>query len=654
MADLGAKIAKAKASGYSDAEITAFLGQDAALAPKIQQARSAGYKDADIVSHLSAASAPASSAPDRVASGGISGLITGKTQPKRSVLADISGAFASANRQIPLMDELAAGIGVGVDVAQGKVRSLDDVGKSWNQQRTAQREIEGSFDQAHPYVAALSRGTGMAAGVLAPGGATTRASVLAPRLANMARGAVAAGLTGGVYAASGEGTAQERLAAASKAVRDPIALGLGAAAGALSPALRRASRGVNADVATLNRAGVQMTPGQMRGGMSQAVEDAATSTPILGPAIQGARRRGLESFNRSVLNRSLEPIGEALPAGQVGQDAVRHAGDRLGAAYEGLAPSRVHLDDQFADAVRQGLANTDTMTPQGRETLANILQRRVTSRGVGGVLDDAAYRQIQSELGYEIRRFTGSPDPDNRAVAQALGHVRDALEDAAFRQNPEFAAQLGATNRGYAELVRAENAAARGRDGVFTANQYDAAVKAGDPRIRRRGYARGEALGQDISTAARNVLPSTVPDSGTATRGAIGAIITAPTVIGTGFATGGLSGGLGAAAAVAAPLAGLGLASRAYSPRAIAAANAALTRRINTQEQRAAMTELRNMAASDPRVQDLYNRIVRRLSNASGAARADQGIDLGDIDRSTNPQFLASQRARNVLATEGR
>jgi hypothetical protein len=54
MADLSAKVAQAKSAGYSDAEITAFLGKDPALAPKIQAARSAGYKDAEIVGHLSA------------------------------------------------------------------------------------------------------------------------------------------------------------------------------------------------------------------------------------------------------------------------------------------------------------------------------------------------------------------------------------------------------------------------------------------------------------------------------------------------------------------------------------------------------------------------------------------------------------------------
>jgi hypothetical protein len=54
MADLRAQVSKAKAAGYSDAEITAFLGKDPSFGPKVQQARAAGYKDAEIIGHLSA------------------------------------------------------------------------------------------------------------------------------------------------------------------------------------------------------------------------------------------------------------------------------------------------------------------------------------------------------------------------------------------------------------------------------------------------------------------------------------------------------------------------------------------------------------------------------------------------------------------------
>lgn len=52
MSDLSAKVAKARQAGYSDDEITAFLGKDPTIGPKITKARQAGYKPSDIVKHL--------------------------------------------------------------------------------------------------------------------------------------------------------------------------------------------------------------------------------------------------------------------------------------------------------------------------------------------------------------------------------------------------------------------------------------------------------------------------------------------------------------------------------------------------------------------------------------------------------------------------
>lgn len=59
MADIQDKIAQAKAAGYDDATITAFLGNMPEYAPKIKMATDAGYAPSDIIAHLS----PAKEAP---------------------------------------------------------------------------------------------------------------------------------------------------------------------------------------------------------------------------------------------------------------------------------------------------------------------------------------------------------------------------------------------------------------------------------------------------------------------------------------------------------------------------------------------------------------------------------------------------------------
>lgn len=57
MADFASQISQARQAGYSDQEITAYLGKDPTLQGKIGQAKAAGYQDSEIVDHL--ASAPA-------------------------------------------------------------------------------------------------------------------------------------------------------------------------------------------------------------------------------------------------------------------------------------------------------------------------------------------------------------------------------------------------------------------------------------------------------------------------------------------------------------------------------------------------------------------------------------------------------------------
>ena len=56
------------------------------------------------------------------------------------------------------------------------------------------------------------------------------------------------------------------------------------------------------------------------------------------------------------------------------------------------------------------------------------------------------------------------------------------------------------------------------KDGVFTPAQLHAAVKAKDKSMDKGAFARGNALMQDLSSAGKNVLPSNIPDSGTAGR----------------------------------------------------------------------------------------------------------------------------------------
>lgn len=544
---------------------------------------------------------------------------------KRTWVDNVAGLAANYNRGTGVLDELSAAGSVVEGLVTGRHRFGNDksgnifannaamLRDAYNNELAGVRNTEDSFSAAHPNVAALARGSGMASTVAIPTGGSANLFAQGSRAANMARGATLAATQGAAYAAVDRGSARERLGAASRAARDPATLALGAVGGGLASPRARQPRAVDPNVRALVNEGVELTPGQMMGGAAKHIEDAATSVPILGPAISGARRRGVEGFNRAALNRSLRPIGEELPEGlTAGHEAIAYAGDRISAGYRTALPEGgVRADPGFTEAVSALVPTFDTLTPANAARLQNIIEQRLTSRlGPDGRLTGEVYQRVNSELADEARRFSRSTDADEQAMAQALEGISGALREAAARQNPKFGARIRQLNEAWANITRAETAAAAGKDaaGVFTPAQYDSAVRSGSDTVRRRGYARGEALGQDLSSAGKAVLPSQLGDSGTATRGAVGMVL------------GGGAGVVGGPVGLATTAGGLALAGRAYSPQAIAAANRALARNIAGRDQAAALAELRQIALNDPSVQELYREVAARLSRAAGVA----------------------------------
>ena len=571
-----------------------------------------------------------------------------RAQPKAS---GFSGFMANLNRGSYVGDEMAAAFQTPVNIMANlgdarqqisKYGVADYIGASYRNALARQRGVEDRYMQDHPYAANLAKGTGMAATMAAPAGPAANAMVrVAPAGANLAtrtavmggnalRGAVAGATQGAAYGLADRGRLSERLSAATEGAKVGAVVG-GVGNAVLGRVQARQQTGPRVSARTrrqqrvdmLASEGVRLTPGQARGGLSKSLEDAATSLPIVGPAIQDARRVGMEDFGRAVGNRALSHINDALPEGVVGNEAVAYMGERFGQAYDNLLPKGgVTTDAGFKQAVADVGPTIDTLRPESLKQLETIVKSRITSRLQDGRLDGPTYQRVQSELRSEINRFKGSQDPDHRAVADALGGFSRALEDAAMRQNPEFATELANVNRGYAEFKRAQAASGKvgAEEGVYSAAQYDAAVRAGDRSLDKARYAEGGALGQDLARAGRDILPNKIPDSGTATRGgfALGAHA-------VGGSVGALAGGApGAALGVAATGGALVAGRMAYSPAAMNAYNMALQKGASRRQVQQAANELRRMAASDPAVQQLYRELVQKISRGATGTNVQQ------------------------------
>ncbi len=310
--------------------------------------------------------------------------------------------------------------------------------------------------------------------------------------------------------------------------------------------------------------GVTPTPGQILGGRFQSVEDRLTSIPGIGDVINSARTRGLNEFNRAAYARALRGVGDAPQ--QVGREGVQAVRDTLSSSYDDiLSRTTFQADDAFNASLQnlRGLAR-DLPAEEARQ-FERILDREVLGQMApnGGMMGEVVKR-VESQLGKQAKRFSGSADAYQQSLADALRETQSILREAVARQNPQVAGELARTNAGYANFARIRDAASRaGTDnGTFTPAQLAAAVRSGDKSVGKGATATGTAFMQDLTDAGKSVLASKYPDSGTAGRGFMGA------------------GLLGAGAMVEpATLTAAGLASLPYLPVLNRATAAALTQR---------------------------------------------------------------------------
>lgn len=282
--------------------------------------------------------------------------------------------------------------------------------------------------------------------------------------------------------------------------------------------------------------GTEMTPGQLLGENAARLEDIAAGTPILGSFIRNARNRSVESFNRSVGNQALEPIGERLanrtPAGH---EMVQEVEDKLDGAYNNLVPN-LHFvpDGQWAQDMANITANARrTMPTAHADLLENIIDQRLgPNRWVQQInpqgtqpsqfwgIQGPTFKNIESEINHLSRTYGRSMDGAQQLLGDSLGDVLRAMRSNLERQNPAYADELRRINRGWAMYSRIRTAAANrvSSEGVFSPGDLLSSIKRGDSSVGKGMFAKGDALMQRFATAAQHVLPAKLANSGTPER----------------------------------------------------------------------------------------------------------------------------------------
>jgi hypothetical protein len=349
---------------------------------------------------------------------------------------------------------------------------------------------------------------------------------------------------------AGTGAASVPLAMLPGAATLTGALGYGAASGALTPvgtnddvlrntlggaaggaagwaatkgAAKAISPAIDPQARALTSEGVALTPGQQLGGTFKRIEEGMTSLPVTGDAIRNAQRRSVESFNAAVADRALAPIGNKLPSGLAGRDAVDYVENAIGSVYDSALKrlKAIKADTTFDTEMVQlrNMLNQSPMPDPVKRQFENVIRQQVAGKLQGQrAMTAETWKQADSELGRYAAKYQGDASADMQLLGDALQEAQAAMRRWLQRAAPaDVSSDLSAANQAWAEFKRMQRAAGSqaSQEGVFSPEQYRAAVRAMDKSKDRGAFARGDALGQDLADAGVSVIGRSVPDSGT-------------------------------------------------------------------------------------------------------------------------------------------
>lgn len=338
--------------------------------------------------------------------------------------------------------------------------------------------------------------------------------------------------------------------------------------------------GVNLDpaVSYLRNRGVPLTTGQTLGGMASRFEERAMSVPLIGDMIRQRRIEGIENFNRQALNEAGAPIGFVPNA--IGQEGVEQLQQGVGDAYtNATAGVNVPLDAQFLTDLQAATNRAATLPRPERRRLGQVLDARVQPIADQGAMTGETFQQA-------LRGLRGARNSNPAQFAGFEDFYRDAVtgaEEALTNQmirggGQDVVSGLQSANAANRNLRTVEDAANRNMGGsntdtpfVFTPNQLQ---RAG---LRTQQNFPGPRPFAELADNAQQVLPNTIPNSGTADR-AMQALIPGLLAGGgtIGLAAGGDAQSAGAGAAI--PTAAMILAALGGTRQGQRLINATLTR----------------------------------------------------------------------------
>ncbi|MGQ3081092.1 hypothetical protein [Sphingopyxis sp.] len=294
--------------------------------------------------------------------------------------------------------------------------------------------------------------------------------------------------------------------------------------GGIANTAGRLARGVSEPaVDYLSERGIDLTLGQLLGNRSLTgkVLNRLESAPGIGDMMAARRLESIEGFNREAMRQAVEPVGGTVTtAGREGLDQAYGAVDQgysdalTGQQFSGNEPQFIN---EMGAAIQRG-----QQIPKLGEDFSYIMRNDVAPMfDANGTLTGDRLQAALQGLRKARSGFAGQPM--GQYAGDALTDAESAITGMVGRQAPDVLPRLSAANKAYGNVSTVADAVntAVNQGGIFTPAQLGRSAVNNTKKFGgKRAAATGNVPFRELQEAGQQVLPSTVPDSGTAGRAA--------------------------------------------------------------------------------------------------------------------------------------
>jgi hypothetical protein len=259
----------------------------------------------------------------------------------------------------------------------------------------------------------------------------------------------------------------------------------------------------------------------------KSAEDRLSGIPIVGDAINARRIEGLQKMNSRAFDRALEPI-KGNAGGKFGEEAVADAQAQVGQAFQKALGGKVaSVDHPFIAEATQAQRAIQKLPPSVAPDVQNLVDSAINDYVDPATLSVRGedVQPLLQELEGIKSSYYSQKHPAQKRIGDAVDKMIDAVEGIFQRQHPGTIADYDAAKKAFKRVSTLENAVLAAKntsqDGnaLFTSAQLGTADKANTIKYGgRHAAAAGKSEFHDFQRNMQEVLPSKVPDSGTAGR----------------------------------------------------------------------------------------------------------------------------------------